>query len=327
MVLLTWFFCSGPKISYASKQIIKEVINNDLPELIEGETGIITNNGYQIWYECKTPDINTYETVLFIFGAGGSALEWPPSFLKKFINNGFQIIRYDQRDTGFSKPLVFDNQIYTLDDLGKDVVAIMDKRAIEKAHIIGLSMGGMVAQEIAIQFPSRVKSLTLIMTSGDVTASDLPSMTSLHFFGRFARGLPLLRYRLFGGELNLVKERIAGLMLHMNESDINVKETAEMVLYDLRNRAGVNIKTSIKHQKIVAKSVPRYTRIENINIPTLVVHGTKDTLIPIEHGKKLAEKIKGSSVLWLDGIGHMFPLPDMENFCMKLIEFLKEVKK
>jgi pimeloyl-ACP methyl ester carboxylesterase len=78
---------------------------------------------------------------------------------------------------------------------------------------------------------------------------------------------------------------------------------------------------------VVAQSNPGYTRIAKINIPTLVVHGTKDQIIPFEHGMKLAEMIKGSSVLWLKDAGHIFPLPAMEDFSMKLIEFLNEVKK
>jgi pimeloyl-ACP methyl ester carboxylesterase len=113
----------------------------------------------------------------------------------------------------------------------------------------------------------------------------------------------------------------------MNEADINIRETAEMVLYDLRKRKGVSIKGAVKHQRIVSQSKDRYSRIKGIDIPTLVVHGTSDPIIPIEHGKKLAEAIKGSSMLRLENVGHIFPFPDMECFSLKLFEFFQEVNK
>jgi pimeloyl-ACP methyl ester carboxylesterase len=325
--ILVWFFFSGPKISYASKQIISDVIKNDLPELVKGETGTVTNKDYEVWYERIVPNNKPCDTIMFLFGAGGSALEWPNCFLQKFVDAGFQVIRFDQRDTGLSKSLMPGNHMYTLDELAQDAVAVLEKQGIEKAHIVGLSMGGMVAQEMAIQFPLKVKSLTLLMTSGDVTAADLPSLKSSYFFKQLFRGLPLLKYRLFGGEANLIKERIAKMMLLMNESDINVKEVAEMALYALRYRKGVSIKGSVKHQKIVAGSKPRYSRPSEINIPTLVVHGTNDPILPIEHGKRLAEVIKDARELWLEGAGHMFPFPDMEDFTYKLLEFLTEPKE
>jgi pimeloyl-ACP methyl ester carboxylesterase len=150
-----------------------------------------------------------------------------------------------------------------------------------------------------------------MMTSGYIGDPDLPSLSSRYFVSLFVKGLPLLKYRLMGGEKNLIKERIAKTIAVVGYEGLDIKETAEVVLYDLRKRRGLNLKATLQHQTAVTFAGSRYNRLRTLDIPTLVVHGTADQFIPVEHGRKLVEIIPHARGMWLDGVGHVFPVPDM----------------
>lgn len=293
-------------------RIIDQVIKEGPPELITGEAGFVKPGEAAIWYERIQTPLTPKGTVLLITGAGGSGFEWPATFIRSFTDAGYDVIRYDQRSTGMSEGVdQWDpKHPYTLHDMAKDAVGILDVLGVERVHISGLSMGGMVAQDLAIHFPERVASLTLIMTSGDVGDPEVPSLSSTFFFKSLFSGLPLLRYRLIGGEKNLVKERIAKTIMAFGDQHLDVKELAEMVVYDLRNRKEISLRGVIQHQQVVSRAGSRYDDLTNIDIPTLVIHGKKDQFFPFEHGEKLAQTIPNAKALWLEGTGHLFPLPD-----------------
>ncbi len=319
--LAIWFYAAGPKLPPGTDTIIDEVFNNQLPELFAGKTGVVTSDGLDIWYESISPAGRPKGAVMLIMGMGGSALEWPQKFIHAFVDSDFQVIRYDQRGTGMSDRVEnWDSKNpYLVSDMAGDAVAVLDALEIQKAHIIGLSMGGMIAQEIAINNPDRVNSLTLMMTSGYVADPDLPSIKSGYFFSSLAKGIPLLKYRIAGGEKNLIKERIAKTIATLGYENLDIREIAEMVLYDLRKRRGVSIRGALQHQKAVSISGSRYEKLKTLNMPVLVIHGTADQLLPIEHGKKLVELIPNAKGLWLDGVGHIFPVPNMDALMENII--------
>jgi pimeloyl-ACP methyl ester carboxylesterase len=184
-------------------------------------------------------------------------------------------------------------------------------------------MGGMIAQEIAIRHPERVATLTLLSTSGYIGDPDLRSISSGYFISALLKGMPLFKYRILGGEKNLVKERIAKLKVMLGYEDVDVQEIAEVVLYDLRKRRGVSIKGALQHQAAVTISGSRYEQLKTLDVPTLVVHGTADPLIPVEHGKKLVELVANAEGLWLDGVDHIFPYPNMDAVNKKIIAHLR----
>lgn len=124
-------------------------------------------------------------------------------------------------------------------------------------------------------------------------------------------GLPLLRYRVLGGEMNLVKELLAGLVAQGGDEPVDVEEWTKIVLYDLRERGGLNLRALRQHQVAVAVTRSRYPLLGTITAPTLVIHGWNDAYLPIEHGLRLAAAIPSASNLWLDGAGHAFPYPHM----------------
>ncbi len=323
--LALWIFTAGPKLPPETDPIIDKVMSSEIPELISGDTGYVTSQGLKIWYESVLPEKTKCGTVLLITGTGGSAIYWPQNFISALINSGYQVIRYDQRSTGLSDLVeIWDRKNpYTLADMADDAVAIIDHLDVREAHLVGLSMGGMIAQEIAIKHLGRVKSLTLMMTSGHVGDPELPQMSSRYFIGSILKGIPLLKYRLVGGEKNLIKERIAKTIAILGYEDLDIKKLAEMVLYDLRKRKGVSIKGVFQHQAAVAVSDSRYEKLKTLDTPALIIHGTEDQIFPVEHGKKLVEVIPNAKSLWLEGTGHVFPFPNMDKVMESILLHLQ----
>jgi pimeloyl-ACP methyl ester carboxylesterase len=117
-------------------------------------------------------------------------------------------------------------------------------------------------------------------------------------------------------------EIIVGQTGFASSDGLDIQETAELVLYDLRQRRGINLRAAFQHQTAVTISGARYEKLKTVNIPTLVIHGTAEQFIPVEHGHKLAEVIPKAKGLWLNGVGHIFPLPDMATLMKKIIAHL-----
>jgi pimeloyl-ACP methyl ester carboxylesterase len=322
--LLLYVLRGGPKLPPETDAIIDEVMNSELPEFVSGQAGFATSDGLQIWYESISPQSPPKGTVLLLMGQAGDALFWPPGFLRMFVDAGYRVIRYDHRGTGMSDWIEgwSRKNPYSIADMAGDAVAVLDAVNVEKAHLVGLSMGGMIAQEVAIHHPERVASLTLIITSSYIGDPDLPGMSSRFFFSFAIKGLTFIKYRTLGGERNLIKERIAKTIETTGYDGLDIKEIAELVLYDLRKRRGINIKAILQHQTAVTISGSRYDKLARLDVPALVIHGTEDQLIPVEHGKKLAEIIPGAEGLWLEGGGHVFPLPEKTGVNQTIIAHL-----
>jgi pimeloyl-ACP methyl ester carboxylesterase len=138
------------------------------------------------------------------------------------------------------------------------------------------------------------------------------------------KGLPLLKYRIAGGEKNLIKERIAKTIAVVGYDGLDIKETAEVVLSDLRKRRGLNLKAVRQHQAAVTMAGSRYERLRTLDVPTLVVHGTADQFIPVEHGRKLVEVMPHAQGVWLDGVGHVFPVPDQTGLVKVIIRHIEK---
>ena len=116
---------------------------------------------------------------------------------------------------------------------------------------------------------------------------------------------------MLGGETNLVKELLASLVAQGGDDPVDVEEWTKIVLYDLRERGGLNVRSLRQHQVAVAVTRSRYPLMGMITAPTLVIHGKRDTFLPIEHGQRLAAAIPSAHGLWLDNARHAFPYPNM----------------
>jgi pimeloyl-ACP methyl ester carboxylesterase len=327
-ILLLYITLSGPKLPPETDAIIDGVLESELPQIIVGETGFAASDGLNIWYENIAPEGSPQGTVLLIMGNGADALIWPPAFVQAFVAADYQTIRYDHRSTGMSDWMTdWDRKNpYAVVDMAGDAVAVLDALGIGEAHLIGLSLGGMIAQEVAIHYPDRVASLTLMMTSGFIGDPELPGLSSRYVFESAVKGIPLLKYRLMGGERNLIKERIAKQIVALGYDGLDIKELAELVLYDLRERRGINLRGALQHQTAVTISGSRYAGLSTLNIPTLIVHGTADPIIPVAHGRKLVEQIPGAKGLWLEGVGHVFPVPGTRALLENIIAHLSLAK-
>ena len=312
-----YLYHSGPTLPKETENIIESVIKNSLPEIIKGQTGFAQNKGVNIWYENQMPLDTPKGTILLIMGISNDALGWPPAFLSAFVDSGYQVIRYDHRGTGLSDwetPTPYD-----LADMAKDGVIILDKLGIQKAHILGVSMGGMIAQEMGIKHPDRVQSLTSIMSSGDIFDKELPSISS-------EIAIELIKvagkYGILGGEKNLIKLHLASRIILMGtaQQKLPIAEIATSVLYNIRQRKGYNANVSAQHQAAVQASKARYTALAKLTIPTLVIHGIADPFIPLAHGQKMVRLLPHSDSLWLENMGHDIPDGLIQPIVDKILE-------
>ncbi|MEZ4619139.1 MAG: alpha/beta hydrolase [Caldilineaceae bacterium] len=315
---------SGPRLDDETLSIIDETLNEELPELIQGQTGFVLSNNVNIWYEFISPTTPTNGVVCLLMSNAADGLLWPPSLINRFTSAGFAVLRFDYRGTGQSDWMAnwSKENAYSLNDMATDVTAIMDALDISRLHLFGFSLGGMIAQEIAINYPDRVLSLTLLMTTGDATDSTMNVLSMKYIISSLIRSIPIMRYRIMGGERNLIIERILKMRLVLDDHSFDVKETAQQVLYDVRKRRGINIKAVSQHVRAVAISGSRYDKLKSLTLPTLIIHGTNDKIFPLDHGKKLAALIPNAQFIWLDGVGHMFPIPNMDAILTKVIEHM-----
>ncbi len=309
-----------PKLSKQDKETIKYVTKHSLPEVIIGETGFASSQGHQIWFERQKPSENIKGSVVLIMGNGNDALTWPQSFISPLVNQGYEVIRFDHRGTGLSiseekwnrkKP-------YTLNDMANDVVAILDALGLQKAHIVGVSMGGMIAQIVAIEHPERTISLTSIMSSGDVMDPDLSPMSDAVFPQMVSA---VLRHGLFGGKKGQIKRQIVHRRILMGRAtgEIDVRTMAETSLYNLKRRNGYNIMAARHHYTAIQLAGSRYSALGELTIPTLIIHGAEDPVMPISHGKKLVSVLPNADSLWVKNMGHDLPDAAMKTITDKMV--------
>jgi len=271
-------------------------------------------NGIDICYEIfGEPNA---EPILLIMGLGAQMIHWDDDFCRQLAARGFRVIRFDNRDIGKSGKMTGGKRLsalellklrflkipvaapYKLRDMAEDVIGLMDVLGIKSAHVVGVSMGGMIAQEIAISFPQRLRSLTSIMsTTGDPkvpgptreAAAVLmapPPATKEEYFVRFAQTWKVLRVGSFPQDEAFDRTR--------------AERTYERGL----NPAGVG-----RQLRAILASGSRKARLASVTAPTLVIHGTVDPLVRPEGGKDTAASIRGAKLLMIEGMGHALPIP------------------
>jgi pimeloyl-ACP methyl ester carboxylesterase len=275
---------------------------------------IIRANGIDICYEVFG-DANA-EPMFLIMGLGAQMILWDDDFCRQLAARGFRVIRFDNRDIGKSQRMTGGKKLtmfellklrflkipvaapYKLIDMAKDTVGLMDALQIKSAHLVGASMGGMIAQEVTLSFPERVRSLTSIMsTTGNPkvppptreAAAMLmapPPTRKDEYLERFAQTWKILRVGSFPEDEKLDRSR------------------AERSYERGLNPLGVG-----RQLRAILASGSRKQRLSVVKAPTLVIHGTVDPLVRPEGGKDTAASIPGAKLLMIDGMGHALPLP------------------
>ena len=289
--------------------IVKSALSSAIPNLVVGETGMATNGDVKIWYESKMPTDSVKGTVLLVMGLGASAMIWDNEFHQPFLEAGYQVVRFDNRDVGLSTWLEDwdEDNPYTLEDMAQDGIAVLDALNIPEAHVVGASMGGMIVQQMAIRHPDRIASLTSIMSSGHITDPEVPTGSDALTSEFTKLGLKLFLDR---SDRNFIYYQIMSRHLLKGDGpyDINIKNTAQMTLYELKERNGYNPNAATHQIKAMEVSGSRLEALPQITVPTLILHGKSDPLVQFEHALKYAPLIPDADTLFIEGMGHDLPM-------------------
>ena len=275
----------------------------------------ITANGIALEVEDHgSPD---GEPLLLIMGLGMQLVAWHADFVAMLVARGYRVIRFDNRDIGLSQKfdhlgvpnLALDSlkyavgmkvkAPYSVADMADDAAALLGALGIPAAHICGASMGGMIAQQLAVRHPERVKSLTLIMTSSGSRHLPGPSMK--------VRSALISRPR-DPKNLQSVIEHYVSLYRLIGSPGYPASDA------DLNERLGLSVRRSHRPQGTARQMVAiaadgnRTKLIERLKVPTQIIHGKQDPLVPVAAGIDLAAKIPDAKIDLIEGMGHDLPV-------------------
>ena len=248
------------------------------------------------------------EPFLLIMGAGAPGVYWTMSFIQPFVDAGCFVVRYDNRDTGKSTCVDYQQHPYTLDNMARDAVAVMDAYGMQAAHIAGASMGGMIAQVLMIRHADRLKTATLIMSTPLSGGGDQPQFASDDLPGPEPGWMEKLM--MLATKPALSREQKIENLVEQNRmlagSAGVFDEAEERDIAGIVVDQAVNLDAGINHSFAIAKSSPSDRRplLKETGVPTLVIHGTEDPILPYPHGVALAETIPRADLLTLEGGGH-----------------------
>lgn len=268
---------------------------------------IVQANGVELW--CEDFGAPTDPAILLIMGIRTSGRAWPDRVCRTLADAGYRVVRYDHRDTGRSTALDFEQSPYTLTDMAADAVGILDALAIDAAHVVGASMGGMVAQEMAIEFPARVVTLTSVISTPAVPDPGIPA--------GWSRGLPPTRPEMVAvfaeAELHPPTTREERVEFHLRTARalagtlglFDEEEARRVCEQEIDHESDAD--ASGNHGLALAVSRDRTEALASVTVPTLVVHGSVDPIFPYEHGIATARAIPGARLVTVEGLGHELP--------------------
>ena len=269
--------------------------------------------------------------VLLIMGLGMQLIAWPPAFVQMLVDAGFRVVRHDNRDIGLSQG--FDDRAtpnivwqsvrariglpvrapYSLQDMAADSIGVLDALKIERAHIVGASMGGMIAQRVAATAPGRTRSLVSIMSSSG--ARGLPGP-------RRDVGAALLRRPPGRTEAALVAHSMGLVRLIASpaypQDEQQVRERITKGLRRAYRPTGV-----LRQMLAIGADSGRPDTLARIACPTLVLHGEADALVPIACGRDTARRIPGAQFVAVPGMGHDLPPGVVEVLGGHIVPFLR----
>jgi pimeloyl-ACP methyl ester carboxylesterase len=233
--------------------------------------------------------------VLLIGGAASSMDWWDEELCRRLAAGGRYVIRYDHRDTGRSTSFPAGKPPYSGVDLANDALGVLDASQVHRAHLVGISMGGVLAQWIAISRPHRVRSLTLMSTTAPPAEHDSspPSAEPAE--------IPDWNNRRFA--VDRITENVRALGGAFTPDEPQVRRFAERVFDRTTDMAACQT----NHYLAEPGGPPFRDRLPRIKAPTLILHGTQDPVFDRTHPETLAAEIPGAGLIWLDGVGHEYP--------------------
>lgn len=300
-----------------------------LTNLQPTQSGKAPCNGIEIYYETFGKVENP--SVLLIMGLDAQLIMWSENLILPLVEAGYYVIRFDNRDIGHSTWLNDWHRAkpYTLEDMAQDTVELLDFLKIKKTHIMAVSMGGMIAQRIAISHSERVLTLTLTMTSGYVlNPSSVPMLKGklLRYLLPFLLKKMYIKNKITNHDISVDNYLKTYRFLSGKRFPFNKSYFQEMFTYGIEIRKGQNPKARYQQFCAIAASGSRLKELHKIVVPTLIFHGTADPLIKPIHAKIYAPLIPNAKLVWLEGIGHELPKSILPEVLPELFELLKQVE-
>ena len=268
----------------------------------------VESNGRKIWVE----ESGSGDPLMLIMGLGGQLVDWPDEFVDGLVAARFRVIRFDNRDIGLSESdeweppsrgqlaakLIFKRKQldvgYRLTDMAADAVGVLDALGIESAHVVGMSMGGMIAQTMAIEYPQMVRSLCSVMSN---TGDGKNGRVAYSVLRKLARAKPPTREE----APEVLTEQFSLWTGSAWRRDVHLERAKESVARAW-NPAGV-----ARQSAAIAASPDRTPALRTLDVPTLVIHGTQDTLVLPSGGVATVEAIPNARLVMYNDMGHDLP--------------------
>jgi pimeloyl-ACP methyl ester carboxylesterase len=266
---------------------------------------------------------------ILIAGKMSTARFWTDAFCQYLANQGFYVIRYDHRDGGESSEIDWQKAPYTMSDLAKDAISVIDGYGIKKAHFIGDSMGGWICQRIGVDYPEKVLSLVIISAGPiEITKEGLMDLTAAEqeFLDRMTKMFLSVKN---GKTVDETVQNLLPVWRHANAEIPFDEEMAKAFTIDFLTRTkNKNAKNhDLMMQEFLAQMKQSNT-LSKINRPVLVIHGDKDPIVLLRHGQAVADAIPNSRFVVIYGMGHVFFNHDLEKRIAQLVvDHLKNHRK
>ncbi|MBB3523439.1 alpha/beta hydrolase [Rhizobium redzepovicii] len=258
-----------------------------------------------------------HEPILLIMGAMASMLWWPDGFCQKLAALKYYVIRYDNRDTGRSTIYEPGEPPYTMDDMAADAVRVLDGYGIDRVNLIGMSLGGTIAQIAALSYPERVKTLTLMSTTPiGIDTSGLPHTTDAY-----------MAHAATGDAIDWTDNaQVIEFLVRDTRMIAGVAHT-----YD-EGRARAFVERDVRRAKNFVSATNHFMlrggqalkgKLAELAASLLVIHGTADPIYPVEHGELLARTVRGAKLVRLEGGGHEIHPNDWEEIIFAIDAHLR----
>ena len=252
--------------------------------------------------------------VVLIMGATASMLWWPDALCERLARSGNHVIRYDQRDTGASTSRPLGDVDYRVEDLVEDLVAVLDAHGLESAHLVGMSLGGYIAQIAALSHADRVRSLTLIASeplggvadSGGIDQSFMDHFATMEHLDWYDRN-QVVAFMVEIGRLSTGTGR---------EFDADATERRAGAEFDRTT----TMASAFNHSMIVADESWN-GRLGEIEVPVLIIHGSDDPIVPVANAHAIAEQARDTQTLIIEGAGHELNGADIATICDEFDRF------
>lgn len=285
------------------------------------------NESFPICYQ--TYGDPNHPCIILILGIGGQLIDWPATLTQGLVNKGLYVVTFDNRDCGlsrhynelgvpdFSAAIAAKQQgksftpPYTLEEMSADVIALMDELHIKKAHIAGISMGGIIAQYVALNYVNRVLSLTCIATtSGDPKLPPAKKEVLEFFASSFTSSKKTLEC--------LINEKLHLFKIYNHPDYFNEEKIKSKLILSFKRAHDPHGFKRLLLAMVCADN--RTDRLKKMIVPCLIIHGDYDPVFPVEHGIQLAESITKSRLEIIQNMGHGLP----DDICEKIVNLIKK---